>query len=217
MEAQMNQNLHAPAKYPPFENREGWGSLTRVTQRVGQPAVHLFVIFASVVFLVVVSSSSSQSGTGATIQTRDTVQRLYGSPVSEIYQTPKGLNITASFASSGNLCRAHIRSDDASGITDEQLNQVLERLAPESVRGKHKMGTFLHGTCLKLTKAENSMSDSGGKPSMDVTVDPCAECSGVSEDYDQANITRYGSTNEYSSVWVTFHRPECKELNGARH
>jgi hypothetical protein len=30
----MNQNLHAPAKYPPFENREGWGSLTRV----GQPA-----------------------------------------------------------------------------------------------------------------------------------------------------------------------------------
>jgi hypothetical protein len=179
--------------------------------------VYLFAIFASVVCLVVVSSSSSQSGTGATIQTRDTVQRLYGSPVSEVYQTPNGLNITASFASSGNLCRAHIRFDDASGITDEQLNQVLEKLAPESVRGKHKMSTFLDGTCLNLTKTKSSMSDSGGKPSMELTVDPCAECSGVSVDYDQANITRYGNTNEYSSVWVTFHRPECKELDGARH
>jgi len=28
----MNQSLHAPAKYPPFEHREGWGSLNRVIQ-----------------------------------------------------------------------------------------------------------------------------------------------------------------------------------------
>jgi hypothetical protein len=34
----MNQNLRAPAKHPPFENREGWGSLIRFTQRVDQPA-----------------------------------------------------------------------------------------------------------------------------------------------------------------------------------
>jgi len=179
--------------------------------------VHLFGISASIAFLAVVSSSSSLSGTGETVQNRDTVQRLYGSPVSEVYQTPQGLNIIASFASSGNLCRTHIRSDNASGITDEQLNGVLQKLAPESVRGKHKMSTFLDVTCLKLQKAETSTSDSTGKPAMEVAVDACAECSGVSVEYEQANITRYGNTNEYSSVWVTFHRPECKQLDSARH
>lgn len=151
------------------------------------------------------------------MQNRDTVQRLYGRPVSEVYRTPQGLSVTASFASTGHLCRAHIRSDDASGITDEQLNAALEKLVPEGVRGKHKMSTFLDGTCLKARKAENSTSDSGGKPAMEVTADPCAECSGVSQDYEQANITRYGNTNEYTSVWVTFHMPECKELDRARH
>lgn len=178
--------------------------------------VHMFGIFASVAFLVVAPSSSSQSGTGATLQNRDGVQRLYGSPVSEVYQSPQGLSITASFASSGNLCRAHIRSDDASGITDEQLNAILDKLAPESVRGKHKISTFLDGTCLKLEKAENSTSDSGGKPAMKVAVDPCAECSGVSDDYEQTKITKYGDTNEYSSVWISFHRPECEDLDRTR-
>src|SRR5208337_5666397 len=57
---------------------------------------HLFGIFAFVALLVVVPSRSSQSGTDAAIQNRDTVQRLYGRPVSEVYRTPQGLNVTAS-------------------------------------------------------------------------------------------------------------------------
>ena len=169
------------------------------------------------VFLVVVPSSSPRSGAHSTIQDRDTVQRLYGGAVSETYRTPQELNITASFASNGNLCRAHIQSDRASGITDGQLNAVLEKLAPESVLGKHKMSTFLDVTCLKAQKTGNSKSDSGDKAAPVVAVDPCAECSGVSEDYAQANITRYGNTNEYSSVWITFRRSECKELDRVRH
>jgi hypothetical protein len=179
--------------------------------------VHLLVIFSSLALLVAVPSSSSQSGTDATSQNRDTVQRLYGSPVSEVYRTPQGLNVTASFASNGHLCRAHIRSDDASGITDEQLNAVLEKLVPEGVRGMHKISTFRNVICLKAQNAENSASDSGGKPAMELTVDPCAKCSGVSEDYEQAHVTRYGNTNEYSIVRVTFHKPECKESDGTRH
>ncbi len=47
--------------------------------------------------------------------------------------------------------------------------------------------------------------------------DPCAECSGISNDYERVNITRYGNTNQYSSVWITFHRPECKALDQAHH
>ena len=178
--------------------------------------LHLFGTFTLIACLAGVRSIS-QSGARSTFQNRDTVQKLYGSPVSEVYRTPQDLNITASFASNGNLCRAHIQSDTASGITDGQLNAVLEKLAAESVVGRHKMSTFLNVTCLKAQKTVNSTSDSGEKAAMEVAVDPCAECSGVSDDYEQANITRYGNTNEYSSVWITFRRSECKELDRARH
>lgn len=95
------------------------------------------------------------------------------------------------------------------GITDMQLNAALNELAPKDVRGEFKHGTFLNVTCMKLVKPENSTSDSRGQ----LAVDPCAECSGVSEDYERANITKYGNTNQYSSVRITFAQPQCEGLN----
>lgn len=161
--------------------------------------------------------SSSKSLTPATIQSRDTVQRLYGSPVSEVYRTSQSLTVTASFTSNGSLCRAHIYSANDARITDKQLNPVLDELAPKEHRGKYRIGTFMNVTCLKAVKPENSAYSSSGKPAMELSVDPCAECSGVSEDYERANITRYGNTNQYSSAWITFHQPECAELDKAHH
>ena len=33
-----NEKLNAPVEIPPFENRKGWGSLTKINfQKVGQP------------------------------------------------------------------------------------------------------------------------------------------------------------------------------------
>jgi hypothetical protein len=154
-----------------------------------------FGMSASIVFLAAVQSSSSKLGTTATVQNRETVQRLYGSPVSEVYRTAQDLMINSSFAPSGNLCRAQITSDVNARITDRQLDAVLNELVPEEVRGKYKLGTFLNITCLK---------------SGELAVDPCRECSGVSEDYERVNITKYGNTNQYSSVEIAFHRPECK-------
>lgn len=163
-----------------------------------------------IVFLAGIQSSSSKLGTPATIQNRETVQRLYGSPVSEVYRTSQNLTITASFASNGNLCRAHINSGVDSGITDTQLNAALDELAPKNVRGEFKFGTFLNITCLK---PDNSTSNSSGQSAMGLDVDPCAECSGVSDDYERVNITKYGNTNRYSSVHITFQEPECKEID----
>lgn len=117
--------------------------------------------------------------------------------------------VTASFAAVGTLCRAHLQSDVGSGITDAELDPVLNELAPDDVRGEHKMSTFLDVTCVKVQKPENS--NSSGKP--ELALDPCAECSGVSDDYERAKITRFGNTNEYSSVWISFDRPECKDLD----
>jgi len=135
------------------------------------------------------------------------MQKLYGSAIQEVYRTSQHLTVTASFASGGNLCRAHIQSNVDTGISDAELDAVLHVLAPEDVRGKHKMSTFLDITCVKLQKPE---SDSSGKP--ELAVDPCAQCSGVSDEYERATITRYGNTNEYSSVQISFNQPECKGL-----
>jgi hypothetical protein len=55
-------------------------------------------------------------------------------------------------------------------------------------------------------------ADSSRRRATELAVDPCIECSGVSDDYGRAKITKYGNTNEYSSVHITFQRPECKEL-----
>jgi len=178
------------------------------------------VSFGISVFIVLLAGaqlSSSKLGTPAAIQNRNTIQRLYGSPVSEVYRTSQHLTITASFASNGNLCRAHITSDIDTGITDRQLSAVMNELAPKDALGKHKLSTFLDVTCLKLLKPENSASNSSGNPSSELAVDPCAECSGVSDDYEQANITKYGNTNQYSSVQVVFKQPECKELDKVHH
>jgi hypothetical protein len=174
------------------------------------------VSFGMSVFIVLlagVQSSSSKLGTSATIQNREMVQRLYGSPVSEVYRTSQNLTITASFASNGNLCRAHINSDVDAGITDKQLIAALDELAPKNVRGEFKLSTFLNITCLKVLKPENSRSTSSRKSAMKLEVDPCAECSGVSDDYERVNITKYGNTNRYSSVQITFQEPECKEVD----
>jgi hypothetical protein len=152
------------------------------------------------VFLSVLQSSSSKSGTTTTYQTRGSVQRLYGNPISEVYRTPQGLTATASFAPNGTLCRARVTSEDGGGITDAQLDPTLGELAPEASRGKYKIGTFLDHVCIKL-------GDSGK-----IEGDPCAECFGVSEDYERVTITKYGNTNKYSSVQVNFHIPECDRL-----
>jgi hypothetical protein len=62
---------------------------------------------------------------------------------------------------------------------------------------------------MKLQKPANAGPNS--KP--ELTVDPCAQCSGVSEDYERANITKYGNMNDYSSVWVSLTSPECRGLD----
>jgi hypothetical protein len=120
----------------------------------------IFSAFAFVSLALAQSSSSPQRAV-ATTPNRDSVQGLYGSPVDDVYQTRTKLTVTASFAPSGNLCRAVIRS--SGGMTDAELNPVLDELAPKEARGKFKMGTFLNVTCLRAVKAKDSKSNSDGR------------------------------------------------------
>jgi len=174
---------------------------------------HLRFAFLGAIALVLLelAQSSAPAQSVAHPQNRDMVQGLYGSPVSEVYRTPKSVTVTASFASSGDLCRADIRGADET-MTDEELNPVLEELAPKDARGRHKINTFLNFTCLKVVKAKNPTPNSGEKPATEVVPDVCSECGGVSEDYERVTITKLGNTNEYSSAHITYHRPECKSF-----
>src|ERR1700744_6199180 len=166
---------------------------------------------AFILFMTGAQSGSSNPISPISIQDRNTVRTLYGSPTSEIYQTPQKLTVTASFAPNGSLCRADIRPGNGAEITDKQLNDVLDKLAPKEVRGEYKMGTFLNITCLKQRKPENPASDASKTHTPELEIDPCAECSGVSEDYQRATITKYGNTNRYSSVHIRFKQAECEE------
>ena len=51
------------------------------------------------------------------------------------------------------------------------------------------MSTFLNITCMKFVKPEKSFSDSS-KLEPELEVDPCMQCSGVSDDYERATITK---------------------------
>jgi hypothetical protein len=158
-------------------------------------------LFFLIALLPATRSSSSKLELSAPVQNRETIQQLFGSPVREVYRASSNLTVAASFASNGNLCQTSIRPDVDSRITDKQLEAVLDKLAPKEARGKYEIGTFLNFTCMKL--------DSAQKP----IVDPCAECSGTSEDYARVKITRYGNTNQYSSVEISFKNPECNKLH----
>ena len=182
---------------------------------IGMSRINLSLLGISVIVVSLAGarSSSRTVETAATTWSRAAVQELYGAPVSEVYRTPQNLRVTASFASNGNLCRAAVAPDSDSGISDAQLKPVLDQLVPEKVRGEFKMGTFLDVTCLKLAKPENAGSRSTHRP--ELVIDPCKECSGVSDAYEHVNITKYGNTNEYTSVLIAFRQAECKELDGS--
>jgi hypothetical protein len=123
--------------------------------------------------------------------------------------------VTATFAASGALCKAHITDDSRVGITDAQVNPILNELAPEDVRGKFKLATFLDTTCLKL-KNPGAAVDPSSIKAADWTIDECGQCAGgVSENYERVTITKYGNTNAYNSAVVAYHHPECGDVQKA--
>ncbi len=131
----------------------------------------------------------------ALTQSRSTLQELYGSPVDDVYRTPKGLFIKPIFAPNDALCAAHISAEGRT-IKEAELETVLEELAPKNRRGKYIIGRFLDYTCLE--------TNAGGQ----ITGDH--ECGGVSEDYERVTITKWGNTNHYNSADVAYYRRGCK-------
>jgi hypothetical protein len=60
-----------------------------------------------------------------------------------------------------------------------------------------------------MAKPSNSKSGS------EIIPDTCAECGGVSEDYERLTITKYGNSDAYSSVNINFNQLECNNSGDA--
>ena len=143
---------------------------------------------AAIVFLALGSLALSQN--------RNALQQLYGTPVGDTYRTSKGLLIQASFAPNGNLCVAHINAENRN-LEDAELETVLEELAPKEVRGEFVRGGSLDFTCLELNEA----GEFNGR---------ARNCGGSSSEYERATITKWGNTNDYNAVDITYYRRGCK-------
>jgi hypothetical protein len=127
----------------------------------------------------------------APAQSRADLRRHYGDAIGEVYRTSNHLTVTAYFDEHGNTCREHIESENRGRrMTDKEVNNVLDEIAPKDERGKYKMGTFLNVICL-----------------------PVNDCAGVSEDYERLAITKIGSTNEYRYVSILYNSAECRQLD----
>ncbi len=126
-------------------------------------------------------------------QDRAALKQHYGEAIGEVYRTSNGLTVTAYFDSQGNICKEHIQSENrGKRMTDDDVNPVLDDIAPKTSRGTYKIGTFLDVICL-----------------------PDNDCAGVSEDYQKLAIVEIGSTNEYRYVDVVYHSPAC-DPSGSR-
>jgi hypothetical protein len=125
-------------------------------------------------------------------QNRAALQQHYGDAVGEVYRTSNGLTVTAYFDPQGNICQEHIQSENrGKRMTDNEVNGVLDDIAPKTSRGAYKIGTFLNVICL-----------------------PDNDCAGVSEDYQKLAIVKIGDSNEYRYVDVLYHSAACHESGG---
>jgi hypothetical protein len=131
----------------------------------------------------------------ALTQSRSTLQDRYGSLVGDVHRTSKGLLIKPTFAPNESLCAAHITAEGRT-MKEDELETVVEELAPKDARGKYIIGTFLNLSCLETNDAGQVTGAYG--------------CGGVSEDYERVTITKWGNTNDYNSADVVYYRRGCK-------
>lgn len=131
---------------------------------------------------------------------RDSLRDCYGDPVDAIYRTSRNLIIAPSFAGDGVLCGVSV-SADGMKLSDPETSTILADLAPMEARGEYIIGKFLNYDCM-------GKNDAGEFEPYD--------CGGASSDYERITITRWGNTNEYRSVQVTYHhRPGCESNNNS--
>lgn len=112
------------------------------------------------------------------------LEQRYGRPVSETFRVRPNIGVTTRRASDGRVLEMLVAPLDFNGLMasrqttmkSEAAESVVNELAPEFIRGKYIVGTFLNVQCL-----------------------PENDCAGAAEDYEQVHIT-YNSARESGKV-----------------
>jgi hypothetical protein len=93
--------------------------------------------------------------TAVTAQSKDDLKKKYGQPVAETYMIRPGINLTASYDSTGKITEVLIAPQLTSlikskGITlrRETIDAVIEELIPLSARGPARFGGFMNVGCM---------------------------------------------------------------------
>jgi len=123
---------------------------------------------------------------GASGQDRDRLHRIYGDPIGEVFRAADDIFVTTLLSQHRNVCEVRIEHRwRGKTLTDDEVDPVLENVAPKSERGASIISVLLHGIC------------------------PTDDCAGVREDYQWLSIIKIGTNNAYKDVTVRFNRPEC--------
>jgi hypothetical protein len=99
-------------------------------------------------------------------QSRDDLKKKYGEPISETFLLRRGITVTASHNSHGQITEiviAPLVTDlikaKGNGLKRDVLKQLIDELVPLSERGTPQIGGFLNLGCLPENDCNGSYDD----------------------------------------------------------
>jgi hypothetical protein len=129
----------------------------------------------------------------ATAQTSASLREKYGNPSSETYRVRPDINVTVTYAKTGEVCEMLIKpaSETVNGkpslLKSQSLKDVIDELVPKDERGTFIIGTFVNLVCL-----------------------PNNDCAGVDESYQRLSIFSNGSTDAHRFATIRWKRDACE-------
>jgi len=131
--------------------------------------------------------------TVATAQTSTSLREKYGNPSSETFRVRPDINVTVTYAKTGEVCEMLIKpaSETVNGkpslLKSQPLKDVIDELVPKNERGAFIIGTFVNVVC-----------------------QPNNDCAGANESYQRLSIFSNGSTDAHRFATIRWKRDACQ-------
>jgi hypothetical protein len=131
--------------------------------------------------------------------TSQTLQKGYGTPISETNRVRPGVVASARYGASGRACAIVVEPEQPhcplnnpkNTIGDyRQAVAILKELVPETERGQYVIGGFVNIFCLSAD----------------------TDCFGVNEDWQKLTIFRSGSNDRQHYATIQWKRDECQGI-----
>jgi hypothetical protein len=133
-------------------------------------------------------------------KTPETFRKRYGKPLSETFLVRPGVVVSVAYGASGDTCDVLIVPRGSSDIflrrgsdtiNYKLLEEIENELAPENIRGKYIIGTFL-----------------------DITCEPDNDCAGTQRDWKNLVMVSNAGENGARAEEIRWNRDECGPMIG---